>query len=100
MSIYHLQELRWHGGVEFQTLMGDRMGETQYIGMEAQTADRVITVSIFHVATHGCAHISGMNAYLILTSRLKLEFYKRIAMRATKHMEMSDGIFTTVIHRA
>ena len=54
------------------------MIEAKHIGMKAQAMARIISISIFDIATYRMSHIGSMNTYLVLTPRLQFKFYKRI----------------------
>lgn len=58
--------------------MRDGMIEAKHIGMKAQAMARIISISIFDIATYRMPHISSMNTYLVLTPSLQFKFYKRI----------------------
>ena len=47
-----------------------RMGETEDISMQTEPMERVVAVTIFHIATHRMSHISRMYPYLVLPSCL------------------------------
>ena len=74
------------------------MIEAQYVCMQAQTVKRIVTVTIFRIAANRVPHIGCMHPYLILTPCLKTEFHKRMLSCSSKSMEMSDSIFTAIIH--
>lgn len=58
--------------------MRNGMIEAKHISMKAQAMARIISISIFDIATYRMSHIGSMNTYLVLTPRLQFKFYKRI----------------------
>ena len=66
--------------------------------MQAQAVKRVVTITVFHVATNRMAHVSGMHANLVLSSRLQLKLHQRVVGSAVQHVEMGDSQFTTIIY--
>lgn len=47
--------------------MGHRMVETKQESMQAKTVDRVIAITVFHIATDRMSHVGSMHTDLILT---------------------------------
>ena len=97
--INYVHECSRNGGFKLQLLMGYRMIEAKYIGMQTQTTTWIIAIAILYVTTYRVSHISSMYTNLIFSSCLQAEFHKRITCRALQGMEMCDGIFSTIIHR-
>ena len=52
------------------------MVEAEHVGMQAETAARVIAIAILDVATYGMAHIGSVNANLVLPARLQLKLHE------------------------
>ncbi len=75
------------------------MIEAELIGVETQTAKRIVAVAVFHVATDRVTHVGGMDTYLVLAARLKTIFNKRMVDGARKGVEMGHGIFASVVER-
>ena len=59
-----------YGGLKLHGLTGYWMVETQEPGMQAQTVQGIVAITVFRIATHRVPHISRMHADLVLTSRL------------------------------
>ena len=59
----------------------------------------VVAITIFRVTTHGMSHICRMNANLVLASRLQFELHQGMLRGPVHHMEVRNGIFTSIIHR-
>ena len=94
-----MTELRGNGGLKLHALMGHGMEETQQEGMETQTVDGVVAVTIFCIATNRVMHVGSMYADLVLPSCFKLELNQRMVGGAGKHMKVGNSIFTTVVYR-
>ena len=75
------------------------MVETEEEGMQAQAPYGVIAIAIFHIATHRVSHVGSMHTDLVLTSCLQLIFHQRMIGGSVKHMEMGNGIFSTIVDR-
>ena len=85
--------------LKLHTLMRYRMIEAQDISVQAQTMHRVVAVSILNIATNWMSHIGGMDANLILPTRLQAVFHERMVCGTVESMEMCYRIFASVIHR-
>lgn len=81
------------GCAELHRLVGHRMVEAKYVGMEAQASDRIIAIAVFDVATDRMPHVGGVHAYLVLASRLQFEFHERVLSAAVERIEVGDGQF-------
>lgn len=97
LLLENLSERRGDGRVEFHTLAGDGMPETKHAGMEAEAVDGIVAIAVFRVAADGMAHIGGMDANLVFPPRFELILHERMFGRAVEHVEMGDGVFSTVI---
>ena len=88
-----------NGSFKLHRLMRYRMVEAEHIGVEAQATKRIISIAILHIATHRMTHISCVNTYLVFASSLQLKLHKRISLSAVERVEMSNGVFATIIDR-
>ena len=68
--------------------MCDGMVETEHIGMEAKPADRIVSVSIFHISTDRMPHVGRVDTYLVFAPGLEPIFHQRMFRRAVEHMEV------------
>ena len=87
-----------HRRFEFHGLVRHGMIETQQPGMQTQPVQRVVTITIFLVATHGMAHVSRVHANLILTACLQFELNQRVLRRAVQHVEMGHSILAAIVY--
>ena len=76
LSFKKMTECGWHWGLELHGLTRHRMIETQQPGMQAQSMQRVVTITILCVAADRMPHIGRMDANLILTACLQLKLDK------------------------
>lgn len=91
-------EVGWDGCLKLHGFASGGMEEAEAIGMEAETMDGVVAIAIFYVAANGMAHICGVDTNLILTPRLETKLYKAMVDGATKHAEMANGVFASIIN--
>ena len=65
--------------------------------MQTETAYRIVAIAVLRIATDGMAHVGSMDANLILTACLQLEFYQRVVGSAVEHVEMGDGQLAAIV---
>ena len=52
-----MTEIGWDVCFKLHGLAGGGMKETETVGMEAETMDRVVAIAVFYVAANRVAHI-------------------------------------------
>ena len=67
--------------------------------MKTKTMDGVVAIAVFVVTANGMPHVGRVDAYLILTTRLKLKLHKAEVGGPVEDMVVGYGIFTTIVHR-
>ena len=87
-----------HGRFEFHGLVRHRMIETQQPGMQTQPVQRVVTITILHVATYGMTHVGRVYANLVLTACLQFELNQRVLRGTVQHVEMGHGILAAIVY--
>ena len=73
-----MSESGGHRSLKLHRLTRHRMIETQQPGMQAQAMKRVVTITVFGVATDRMTHIGRVDTNLIFTACLQLKFDKRM----------------------
>ena len=94
-----MSEICWNRSLEFHTLMCHGMIETEHIGMQTKTVQRVVAVTILYITTDRMPHICRMNTNLILAPCLQTVLHKTVRNRTVEHTEMRNSISSSVIHR-
>ena len=61
--------------------------------------DGIVTIAVFHIATHRMPHIGRMNTNLVLPARLQFVFHQRMLSSTGDCMEVCHSIFATIVHR-
>ena len=72
------------------------MIETKHVGVKTKTVERVVAIAVLHISADGMPHISGVHAYLVLSSCLKFEFHQTVLCRAFERVIMSDCVFSSI----
>lgn len=64
------------GCLEFMSFPRSGMDEAEFVGMEAETAQRIVVAAVFFVAHDGMAHVLGVDADLVFASCIEMEVHQ------------------------